>query len=65
MKLKLSICKQEQLEEQMALMNQIKSEFLKPKEMTMEKLIELLAKIEETRSKNARKLIESDPYTGQ
>ena len=30
----------------------------------MEKLIELLAKIEELRSKHARKILESDPFEG-
>jgi hypothetical protein len=48
----------------MALMNKVNSEHIKPHELTMEKLIELLARIEEVRSKNARRIIESDPYTG-
>lgn len=45
-------------------MNKVNSEFIKPQDLTMEKLLELLARIEEVRSKNARRIIESDPYTG-
>jgi hypothetical protein len=63
-KLKIYTAKCEVLEEQVALMNKVNSEYIKPHELTMEKLLELLAKIEEVRSKNARRIIESDPYTG-
>ena len=63
-KLKVFTAKCEILEEQMALMNKVNSEHIKPHELTMEKLIELLARIEEVRSINARRIIESDPYTG-
>lgn len=45
-------------------MNKVNTEYIKPHELTMDKLLELLAKIEEVRSKNARRIIESDPYTG-
>lgn len=52
------------LEESVNLMNQVKSENLKPKDMTMEALIELLARVEEVRGKNERRTLKSDPYTG-
>jgi hypothetical protein len=45
-------------------MNKVNSEYIKPQDLTMEKLLELLSRIEEVRSKNARRIIESDPYTG-
>jgi hypothetical protein len=45
-------------------MNKINSEYIKPQDLTMEKLLELLSRIEEVRSKNSRRIIESDPYTG-
>lgn len=63
-KFRLLATKAENLEEHIKLMNQIQSENIKPKDLTMEKLIELLARIEENRSKAQRRVIASDPYTG-
>ena len=50
-KFRVLSAKAENLEEQMIMMNQVQSEHLKPKDLTMEKLIELLGKIEEVRNK--------------
>lgn len=46
-------------------MNQINNENIKPNELTVEKLFELLSRIESVRNQNARKILEANPYTGQ
>jgi hypothetical protein len=63
-KFRVLSAKAENLEEQIIMLNSVQSEHLKPKDLTMEKLIELLSKIEEVRNKQQRKTLASDPYTG-
>lgn len=63
-KFKQLAVKAENLEDHVKMLNQIQSENIKPRDLTMEKLIELLARMEEVKTKQSRRILREDPYVG-